>query len=522
MIRFWLFSGVIITLGSLLGLIFTSKELHHLDDIKSTLIQLPIIDESIYFSMMMLHSGTTNNFDALTELNHRQIQTSQQLFNKLEYHFKDRYKKNVQDIASILAIKENQLEKFKSNIALLNNAKFYVTTKMQVLSTDDQKQLPIILKISSNLLKFSESPKLDTANQIRQDIVKVNTALLSDTGQSHWHHALLHMEYYLKNKLDAFNFSLLTVNWATLPPYRSLKDKINNHHNRYSVFQTLTYSTLTLGIISLISLAAVIFSRYLNARQDLVTLNQSLETRIELATQDLEKSRDIAIKANAAKTSFLANMSHELRTPLNSIIGFSSRLEKKLAKSEEKSVLSALKNIRTNGHYLLNFFNDLLELSRESQEEEEDIKPINIEINELCRGAITNVSNYFYKKSVELIFNVEQQVSICSQENRIKRIIYGVTNTAMHNTDSGFVKLDLETVEGGCRFTVTDSGTPLTEERIEVLLNPLDNSQTDSINVQGIGLGLYLVNKMLNLIEGSIEIVPQASGNEYRIFLPSC
>jgi len=104
---------------------------------------------------------------------------------------------------------------------------------------------------------------------------------------------------------------------------------MHKQHSDNKFFLKVTYVAGLMGTILISSFAALILKRYVEARSALISLNKSLETKVTNATKDIKASRDIAIKANAAKTNFLANMSHELRTPLNSVIGFSTRLEKK-------------------------------------------------------------------------------------------------------------------------------------------------------------------------------------------------
>ena len=51
------------------------------------------------------------------------------------------------------------------------------------------------------------------------------------------------------------------------------------------------------------------------------------EAELEVTIKDLEKAKNTANEANAAKSQFLANMSHELRTPLNAVIGLTEMLK---------------------------------------------------------------------------------------------------------------------------------------------------------------------------------------------------
>ena len=85
----------------------------------------------------------------------------------------------------------------------------------------------------------------------------------------------------------------------------------------------------------------------------------ALQTAFEQRTEEFRITRDIAVKANNAKTVFLANMSHELRTPLNAIIGFSEVMTTDTTGSiGSQQYRDYVGDINEAGHLLLSLIND--------------------------------------------------------------------------------------------------------------------------------------------------------------------
>jgi PAS domain S-box-containing protein len=245
--------------------------------------------------------------------------------------------------------------------------------------------------------------------------------------------------------------------------------------------------------------------------------------RIERALHD--KNIELE-KANLAKDRFLASMSHELRTPLNAIIGFTGtllmRLPGPLTDDQEKQ----LRTIQTSGKHLLSLINDLLDLAKiESGKIQLHLEPVD------CQALITDLTETLspLARQKGLRFRAEfpqRPASVFTDQRALRQILLNLTNNAIKFTDAGEVRITLtERREDGrstVAISVADTGVgikPEDQSKLFQAFTQLDSTSTRRF--EGTGLGLYLCQKLADLIGGTLMLQSRhGEGSAFTLSLP--
>jgi PAS domain S-box-containing protein len=246
-----------------------------------------------------------------------------------------------------------------------------------------------------------------------------------------------------------------------------------------------------------------------------------LTARLVDKNTELESSREIAEKANRAKSEFLSSMSHELRTPLNAILGFAQLLEKgKPAPTDAQSI--RLHQIIKAGWYLLDLINEILDLAViESGRLSLSIESVSL--TDVMDESYAMIEPQALKRSLELNFvPFDDSWHVSADNTRLKQVLINLlTNAIKYNSQHGTILVQCTEVSAErIRINIKDSGKGLSAENIQQLFQPFNRLGQEEGTEEGTGIGLVVTKQLVELMGGSIGVTSKVGvGSEFWIEL---
>jgi len=234
------------------------------------------------------------------------------------------------------------------------------------------------------------------------------------------------------------------------------------------------------------------------------------------AFDELRHNRDhlIAAKneaeaASRAKTEFLANMGHELRTPLNAIIGFSTIMRDAAYGPLAEKYVEYAAAIAESGGHLLSVINGILDMARAEAHrivliEEE------VEIARAVAFSLGTIEEMARRAEIDCQADIPDDLPrFLGDAAKLRQILINLLSNAVKFTPpGGSVRVSVEQEpDDGLVLRIADTGIGIAPEKLPVALAPFGQIESGlDRQYEGVGLGLPLAKKLVELHGGTMEI----------------
>jgi signal transduction histidine kinase/CheY-like chemotaxis protein len=261
----------------------------------------------------------------------------------------------------------------------------------------------------------------------------------------------------------------------------------------------------------------------------LVTLSQiaratraerDARARAEAACAAETEARLTSESANRIKDEFIATVSHELRTPLTAILGWSRIL---VNECQSELLQEGLRTIQSCASAQAKLIDDMLDVSR-IMSGKMRLSIRTIDMAEIIRAGVDSVRPAAEAKGVELHLDVDDQLRVSADPDRIQQIVWNLVSNAVKFTPrGGRIDVRLRRTDSQSVLSVEDSGEGIDPDFLPHVFDAFRQADASKARVhKGLGLGLSIVSNLVQAHGGTVTVRSGGKGRgaTFSVALP--
>lgn len=255
-----------------------------------------------------------------------------------------------------------------------------------------------------------------------------------------------------------------------------------------------------------------------NIRQILV-VEQNVSKQ-KKAENEIRKSLVKEKELNELKSRFVSMASHEFRTPLSTILSSVSLVQKYDAPENEDKRVRHITRIKSAVNNLTGILNDFLSLDKleagkvENNPIEFDVVKFSEEMTEEMQAVAKKGQTVIYKHN-------GKNTKVIVDKHILKNILHNLlSNASKYSDEETEINFNTFSDKTKLKIEICDRGIGIPDEEKQHMFERFFRAK-NAVNIGGTGLGLNIVKKYIELLEGKIEFESKAGeGTTFTLFIP--
>ncbi|WP_417598151.1 ATP-binding protein [Oceanospirillum sp.] len=317
--------------------------------------------------------------------------------------------------------------------------------------------------------------------------------------------------------VNLMNAALLAVIYRQMTP-KTLGETLLLTQTIWTLFFTLLIAS---GVISWLFLLAhesrVVAQKESNRQTRKLTREIDAHKETDLA---LQQAKELAERANDAKSRYLTGISHELRTPLQSVMGYAQLLSDK--PNTPASHQNGLTIIQRSGQYLTDLIEGLLDISR-IEAGRLDLFKGRVNLPQLIDQLTAMFEMQASQKNIRFHCRIQGPLPqwVSTDEKRLRQILINLLSNAVKYTQSGQVVFEVRYRNQVAEFSIEDTGPGISESDLSRIFDPFERVRNyDTAQLPGTGLGLTIVRLLTDIMGGDLQHKSEpGKGSCFRVSL---
>lgn len=266
-----------------------------------------------------------------------------------------------------------------------------------------------------------------------------------------------------------------------------------------------------------------VFTGYIGSCSDVHDqrmMKEELEHLVQQRTMELYQALDREKEMNELKSRFVSMASHEFRTPLSVVLSSTSLIEQYAGpEAKDDKIIKHVNRIKSSVKNLNSILNDFLSLDKLEQGNVEiDIETFDLKdfMNEVVEDVLP-----LQKKGQQINMSHAGDSQVNLDLKKLRYIMVNlISNSIKYSAEDTAIYLSSENRNGKITITLKDHGIGIPAEEQKHMFNKFFRANNTG-NVQGTGLGLTIVKRYIELMNGQIDFTSKVGeGTTFNIELP--
>jgi signal transduction histidine kinase len=243
------------------------------------------------------------------------------------------------------------------------------------------------------------------------------------------------------------------------------------------------------------------------SQRDITELKHAGEA-LEHAYGAEQAARREAEEALRVREQFLSVASHELKTPLTSLMGNLQLMERRMQREGTMAAreMRTLRIAVAQADRLNRLVTSLLDISRIEQGQL-TIQPVVLDMCGLTRQVVEDMRATLEHRSLLLVCP-DEPLMIEGDPLRLEQVLQNlIQNAVKYSPEDAAISIEVQQQDAHVAVAVTDLGIGIPPDALPRLFQRFFRAtNVEEQHISGLGIGLYVINEIVNLHGGSIDV----------------
>ena len=249
-----------------------------------------------------------------------------------------------------------------------------------------------------------------------------------------------------------------------------------------------------------------------------IILKEALQ-RLEQSQEELSEALDKERQLNEIKSRFVSMASHEFRTPLSTVLSSASLLTKYKDAEDQPKRERHIEKIKASVKQLNDILEDFLSLGK-LDEGKVAVSVNEFSLNDLIQDVIEEMKG-LAKDKQKIVYSMNDGELIATDKKLLRNVLINlISNAIKFSGEESSVWVNSNVNNGTANISVKDEGIGISDDDQIHLFSSFFRGK-NVLNIQGTGLGLHIVKRYMDLLDGEVDLESQlGKGTTITIKIP--